>query len=81
MYYFKPCIGARAGGVPEVIDEGKTGLLVEPEDVKGLANALVRLLNDEALRQKMGQAGRERLEHEFSFERFRERLEKLLCMQ
>jgi glycosyltransferase involved in cell wall biosynthesis len=40
-----PVIGTRAGGVPEVVDEGKTGLLVDPDDSEGLADAIVTLYN------------------------------------
>jgi glycosyltransferase involved in cell wall biosynthesis len=74
----KPCIGAAAGGVPEVIAAGVTGLLVPPEDVAGLSRALRELLRDEPRRAAMGQAGRDRFEREFAYPRFRERLEHTL---
>lgn len=80
MYYAKPCIGARSGGIPEVIEEGKTGLLVEPDNAESLTGAMVRLLTHDSLRQAMGKAGQQRLEREFSFEMFRQRLEKVLCL-
>lgn len=79
MYFSKPCIGARAGGIPEVIEDKKTGILCEPNDVKSLSDALIKLLRDENLRILMGNAGKERLEKEFSFERFKKRLESILC--
>jgi len=79
MYYAKPCIGARAGGIPEVIEDGKTGFLTEPGDAKTLTDYFIRLLDNKTLRLAMGQAGKERLEREFSFERFRKRLEIVLC--
>ncbi|MEW6765589.1 MAG: glycosyltransferase family 4 protein [Pseudomonadota bacterium] len=53
-----PVIATRAGGIPEAIRDGETGLLVEPGDVTGLRQAILRLLGDAALRRSLGQAGR-----------------------
>jgi glycosyltransferase involved in cell wall biosynthesis len=79
MRFAKPCVGGRAGAIPEVVEEGLTGFLVEPGDTRGLADAMVTVLQDSALQAKMGQAGRRRLEQEFSFDAFRARLESALC--
>jgi glycosyltransferase involved in cell wall biosynthesis len=65
----KPCVGTRVGGVPEVIDDGVTGFLVEPRDPSALAARLVRLLKDPALRERMGAAGRARARALFGVER------------
>jgi glycosyltransferase involved in cell wall biosynthesis len=54
-----PVIASRIGGLPEVVLDGKTGLLVPPGDVDALAFAISRLLADPALRAQMGQAGRQ----------------------
>jgi glycosyltransferase involved in cell wall biosynthesis len=54
-----PVIASRMGGLPEVVLDGKTGLLVPPGDVDALAFAISRLLADPALRAQMGQAGRQ----------------------
>src|SRR5438105_1664998 len=61
MYHSKTCVAARAGGSPEVIADGETGLLAEPEDLASLTASLGRLLADDSLRQNMGQRGSERL--------------------
>lgn len=59
-----PVVGARAGGIPFVIDEAKTGYLVEPEDYDAWAERIALLLNDEALRTEMGHTARsEALRH------------------
>jgi glycosyltransferase involved in cell wall biosynthesis len=63
-----PVIATKIGGMPEVVEEGRTGLLVESGDVSALTDAIVRLLEDEPLRLSMGQAGRERVEKYFSWD-------------
>ncbi|HLF22996.1 MAG TPA: glycosyltransferase family 4 protein, partial [Burkholderiales bacterium] len=53
-----PIVASRAGGIPEVVDDGGEGILVEPNDSRALASALHRLLEDKSLRMEMGLAGR-----------------------
>jgi phosphatidylinositol alpha-1,6-mannosyltransferase len=74
----KPCIAARGSAAEEIIEDRKTGLLVDPDDSEELAGALGRLLGDPALAREMGEAGRRRWQKEFSIERFRARLAPLL---
>jgi glycosyltransferase involved in cell wall biosynthesis len=54
-----PVIGARSGGVPELVLDDHTGLLVDQGDVDGLRDAMARLLLDGALRKRLGAAGRQ----------------------
>lgn len=54
-----PVIATRAGGIPEAVRDGETGLLVEPGDTRGLQEAILRLLDNVELRRAMGQAGRQ----------------------
>ncbi|MBC8791935.1 MAG: hypothetical protein C6Y20_10030 [Tagaea sp. CACIAM 22H2] len=61
-------VGTRTGGIPEAIDDGKTGLIVPPHDPAALGAALARLIADVALRTSMGEAGRARVEADFSVE-------------
>jgi len=63
----KAVIGTRLGGVPEIIEHGKSGFLVEPNDHKGLAAALAQLLEDDDLRSRMGEEGRRRYQRLFEF--------------
>ncbi|MFO0687461.1 MAG: glycosyltransferase [Myxococcota bacterium] len=63
-----PVVATRVGGMGEAVVDGETGLLVEPERPDILAGALRRLLGDEALRSRLGRAGRARAEAEFSVE-------------
>lgn len=64
-----PVIGTRAGGIPEAIEHGRTGLLVKPHHPDELAAAIVRLLKDPDLRARLGAAGRAHVETAFSVER------------
>jgi len=54
----RPVIGTRVGGLADVIDDGRTGLLVPPDDAAALARALEALRGDPALRARLGEAGR-----------------------
>jgi glycosyltransferase involved in cell wall biosynthesis len=58
-------VGTRAGGIPEAVEDGVTGLLVPPGRADALAEAIVRMLRDPAARQRMGAAGQQRVEAEF----------------
>ena len=60
------CVGSRVGGIPEVIDEGVTGLLVEPGRPTDLAAALMTLLSDRGKRLGMGRAGQRRAKSMFT---------------
>jgi phosphatidylinositol alpha-1,6-mannosyltransferase len=79
MYHAKACVGATAGGVPEVVKHGETGLLAEPSSVDSFVQCVVRLLGNREERNAMGRRGRERLERDFSYEKFRARVEMVLC--
>ena len=65
----KPAVATSAGGVGEVMIDGKTGFLVPPRDHHAMAEKLVVLLKDEALRHRMGEAALKRARQEFSVER------------
>jgi starch synthase len=60
-------VASRVGGIPEVVADGETGLLVPPSDPQALAGALNELLGDRARAQEMGQAGRKRAVAEFGW--------------
>jgi glycosyltransferase involved in cell wall biosynthesis len=65
----KPAVGTRVGGIPEVLVDGETGVLVEPRDHGAMAASLIRLLKDDAARKRFGAAARERARQHFTVER------------
>jgi phosphatidyl-myo-inositol dimannoside synthase len=78
MAFGKPVIAGDHGGGPEIVQEGVTGFSVDPDVLKTLTGRLIQLLQDEALRMKMGAAGRQRVEEKFTFARFERELTEIL---
>ncbi|HMR31938.1 MAG TPA: glycosyltransferase family 4 protein [Geminicoccaceae bacterium] len=74
-----PVVATRTGGIPEIVADGETGLLVERGDADGLASAILALLGDPERRLAMGRAGRERVARLFTWSRSAERLEAALA--
>jgi glycosyltransferase involved in cell wall biosynthesis len=72
-----PVVATSAGGTPEAIRDGETGLLVAPDDPDGLARAILRLANDPGLARRLGDAGQAWARAERSFDGFVSRLELL----
>mgnify|MGYP001027013755 FL=1 len=68
----KPVVATRVGGIPEVIEEGVNGYLVEAGNIDALVERVARLITDPALRVRMGNAGRTRVEQDFTGKPVRE---------
>ena len=60
-----PVVASRISGIPELVDDGVTGMLVSPGDAESLARALARLHEDPGLRQELARAGRMKVVSEF----------------
>ena len=73
----RPVIASDVGGLPEIVDDGRTGILVPPGDVEALARAIEELADDPARTAAMGRAGRARALEDFSQERCTERIAAL----
>jgi glycosyltransferase involved in cell wall biosynthesis len=73
----RPVIASAVGGLPEIVADGETGLVVPPADAEALAEAIVSLAGDLARAVAMGEAGRERALEQFTPERCVERVEAL----
>lgn len=63
-----PVVTTNASALPEVVDHGQSGILVEPDDVVGYANAVRQLGEDAGLRRQYGQFGREKVARQFGYE-------------
>lgn len=73
-----PVISTRHAGIPDVVLEEDTGILVEEYDINGYAEAIVRLASDRQLAQKMGERGRARVLGHFTLERHISELDRLI---
>ena len=73
----KPVVATRVGGLPEVVQDGVHGFLIPPRDPVGLADALARLLEDEPLRRRLGEAARVRQQTTFDLDGAVRRIEEL----
>ena len=69
MAHGRPVVATAVGGIPQLVEDGRTGLLVEPGDAEALRSALERLLSDPELRRRMGRAARARVQRMCSWER------------
>ena len=65
----KPLVGTRAGGIPEIIQDGVTGFVVEKRDCSAMAHRILELVRDPELRKRMGEAGREVCRKKFNLKR------------
>jgi len=68
MSYGIPAIASRVGGIPDIIEDGVSGVLVPPADPEALANAIEKLARDPAYARRLADAGRERLRAHFSWD-------------
>lgn len=73
----KPVIASNVGGIPEIVIDGETGVLVPPEDSFALIKAVLSLLKDESLIEKMGKLGRERVEKIFDERKTDQKIEQI----
>lgn len=72
-----PVIASRIGGVVDVVEDGKSGILFEPGNVHELASAMSKLLNDAELRQRLGDEARKRIVGNFSIDKIADEYLKL----
>ena len=70
-------IGSKRGGIPEIIMDGKTGLLADPTDINDLAGKLDTLIGSSQVREEYGRAARKYMEEKFSWDRVADEIEAL----
>jgi glycosyltransferase involved in cell wall biosynthesis len=61
----KPVVATRVGGIPDAVEDGKTGFLTEPGDYEGLSDAVISLLGDGQTKRVMGEAAIRRVQDKF----------------
>lgn len=77
MAYQCGIVATRVGGIPQMIEQEQTGLLIEPKDAEGLKSALEKLLSDPELCERLGKNARVKIEKEFSIEKSLQELIKI----
>lgn len=78
MQFSLPIVSTFEGGIPDIIEDGKTGFLVKQEDSEALANMLEILIGNPELQNQMGTSGRVKYEKEFSLEHFENNMVQIL---
>ena len=78
MEYKLPVISTNEGGIPDILKDGENGLICEKQNPVSLADCIAKLLDDEELRVKMGNAGYEKFCREFTLDKFENRMRDIL---
>ena len=73
-----PCISTNEGGIPDIIDEGKTGFIVEKKNAEQLANKLIYLIEHPEQRKEMGKNGYKKYRSQFTLQTFENRMKEIL---
>jgi phosphatidyl-myo-inositol dimannoside synthase len=74
----KPVIGGRSGGAVEAVVDNKTGLVVDPENISEISEAILKLIKNPDLAKKLGEEGRTRAEQEFTWDKQVQKLKNIL---
>ncbi|MFZ5364044.1 MAG: glycosyltransferase family 4 protein [Patescibacteria group bacterium] len=74
----KPVVAGRSGGIAEAVVDGVTGIIVAPENIDQISEAVIKILSDENLAKNLGEEGKKRVEKEFIWEEQVEKLKKLI---
>ena len=78
MQYKLPCIASKEGGIPDIIEDGKTGFITDKKNPEILAEKIIILLNNNTLRKQMGKNGRNKYLKEFTLNRFEYNFKNIL---
>jgi phosphatidylinositol alpha-1,6-mannosyltransferase len=77
-FFGKPVIAGNSGGISDAVIDGETGILVNPENPKEIADAVLKLFDDPKLARKLGEQGRKRVLEEFTWDRAAEIIERTM---
>jgi glycosyltransferase involved in cell wall biosynthesis len=64
-----PVVAGRSGGIPDIVADGETGLLIDTDQPAAVAEAVARVLGDDSLARRLGTEGRKRVENYFNWDR------------
>ncbi|MFC2148522.1 glycosyltransferase family 4 protein, partial [Bacteroidota bacterium] len=78
MQFSLPVVSTFEGGIPDIVEDGKTGYLVKQKDAEALAEKLELLIKDPQLREQMGENGRKRYKKHFTLELFESRFSNIM---
>ena len=78
FYYKLPIVATRIGAIPDIVDEGESGYLVEPGNIDQLADRLIDLLDDPDRSRRFGEQGYLKMEEKYTWEVFRNKLNQLI---
>ncbi|MCB2195273.1 MAG: glycosyltransferase family 4 protein [Bacteroidetes bacterium] len=78
MQHSLPVVSTKEGGIPDVVEHGKTGFLIDKNDHEALAMKIKQLIEDESLRKRMGKLGRLKYENSFTLEVFENKIVEIL---
>ncbi len=78
MFASLPIVATAMGGIPDAIDNGKTGYVIKPEDWADMREKILQLIKNEGLRKELGKNGRSKAEREFTLDTMLDKYEKLL---
>jgi glycosyltransferase involved in cell wall biosynthesis len=78
MQFELPVISTTEGGIRDMVDEGKTGFLLDKKDPNLLAELIIQLIDNNELRRKMGKVGREKYMREFTIDKFERKMVEIL---
>jgi len=73
----RPTVATRVGGIPDAIEDGRSGILVDPEEPDRMSEAIVRLLRDDQARLALGQYAQNRVREQFGWDSIIRRYEEL----
>lgn len=74
----KPVIGGRSGGIEDAVIDGVTGILVNPNDLEEIVNAVIKLLKNDDLAARLGKQGRERIEKELTWDKVAKKVQVVI---
>ena len=77
MAYKCTCIASEVGGIPQVIEDGVDGILISPKDQESLKHAIRKVILDQEMQDRLGKAGRIKVEQEFELKKCMDKLVKI----